>query len=39
MKEHKMGRACGADAAELNVGRPYRKDGFYDLYVGAEGDR
>jgi hypothetical protein len=30
---------CGAHAAALNVGRPYGRDGFYDLYVRAEGNR
>ena len=36
-----MEGVCGANAAELhvNVGRPYRRDGFCDLYVGAEGNR
>jgi hypothetical protein len=29
----------GAHAAELNAGRPYRRDSFYDLFVGAEGNR
>jgi hypothetical protein len=33
MKEDELEGACGALAAKLNVGRPYRRGGFYDLYV------
>jgi len=39
MKEDEMEGVCGAHAAGLNVGKPYRRGGFHDLYVGAEGNR
>ena len=39
MKDYEMEGVCGAHAAELNVGRPYRRGGSFDLYVGAEGNR
>jgi hypothetical protein len=39
MKEVEMEGVYGAHATELNVGIPYRRGGFYDLYVRTEGNR
>jgi len=39
IKEDEIEGLCGAHAADLSVGRPYKRGGFHDLYVGAEGNR
>jgi hypothetical protein len=35
IKKDEMEGACGAHAAEINVGKPYRRHGIYDLCVGT----
>jgi len=33
MKEDEVEGTYGAHAADLNVGRPYKRGGFHDLYL------